>query len=211
MITCAMKMKITSILIILFISLLALTACGGLLPSIPTPSQIAPGLVYTLAAQTLAVEFTRTVESQEESLPSATAEQPTVTSEATPTLTFTPITPTETLTLTQSPTAIASPTLAASDPKKDLGSPDWRASFEDGSDWYLFEDDQVRLEVEDGNLKLTALKANNLESWSMSWPRLEDFYFEITTTTGEICGGKDRYGVIVRAPDPKRLLIGDQL
>jgi hypothetical protein len=48
---------------------------------------------------------------------------------------------------------------------------------------------------------LVAKKANNFETWSLASPSLYDFYLEITGTFGEECGGKDRYGLIFRAPN----------
>ena len=51
---------------------------------------------------------------------------------------------------------------------------------------------------------MTSKKANSYENWSMAWPVLTDFYLEITGTTGDSCSGKDRYGMIFRAPDPEQ-------
>lgn len=38
-----------------------------------------------------------------------------------------------------------------------------------------------------------------VDGWTVSWPKVTDFYIEATITTGE-CAGSDRYGVIVRVP-----------
>ncbi|MBC8496804.1 MAG: hypothetical protein H8D37_04010, partial [Chloroflexi bacterium] len=53
-----------------------------------------------------------------------------------------------------------------------------------------------------GNLVLTAKNTDIFEIWSLSYPFLTDFYIEYTVTTGQECRSKDRYGMVVRAPDP---------
>ena len=44
-------------------------------------------------------------------------------------------------------------------------------------------------------------KANILETWSVASPNIYNFYLEINGTFAGECGGKDRYGLIFRAPD----------
>jgi hypothetical protein len=133
-----------------------------------------------------------------------TAEAATVTSAPT----NTPIIETSTPTFTPSPTLTATatpkPTLLPDDPRAVLGSPTWRAAFKDDSNWYTFETEQSSIQVENGTLVLTAFLSNSYENWSMSWPKLTDFYLEITATTGDSCRGRDRYGLIFRAPDPNQ-------
>lgn len=89
------------------------------------------------------------------------------------------------------------------DPRVELGGADWVAAFgEDTSQtWGQFDDAQAKVEMKPDELVLTAKNANSFDVWSMSYPVLEDFYLEITATSGETCEGKDRYGPIVRAPD----------
>jgi hypothetical protein len=55
--------------------------------------------------------------------------------------------------------------------------------------------------VRDDKLVLTAKKANSFDAWTMSHPQLDDFYLEVVFTSGEDCEGKDRYGILFRAPD----------
>jgi hypothetical protein len=38
----------------------------------------------------------------------------------------------------------------------------------------------------------------------MSYPKISDFYLELKGTIGDSCRGKDRYGLIFRAPDPNQ-------
>ena len=102
------------------------------------------------------------------------------------------------------PAIMPSPTpTPEADPRVELGGADWVAAFgEDTSQtWGQFDDEQATVEMKPDELVLTANKANSFDVWSMSYPVLEDFYLEITGTSGDMCGGKDRYGPIVRAPD----------
>lgn len=88
------------------------------------------------------------------------------------------------------------------DPRDQLGSSAWGAVFEDGTEtWYQFDNDQASSEVRDGKLVLTAKKSNSFDSWTMSYPQMDDFYLEVIFTPGEDCQGKDRYGILFRAPD----------
>jgi hypothetical protein len=88
------------------------------------------------------------------------------------------------------------------DPRNELGSSAWGAVFDDGTEtWYQFENDQAKSEVRDGKLVLTAKKANSFDAWTMSHPNFDDFYLEVVFTTGDQCEGKDRYGILFRAPD----------
>lgn len=108
-------------------------------------------------------------------------------------------TPTPTLTLT--PTATDTPETVPGDPAESLGSPTFKDTFDDGDNFYLYNEAQSSYQVDDGQMILTAKKANGYETWSLSWGDLKNFYLEITGTFGEECGGKDRYGMIFRAPD----------
>ncbi|NOQ39150.1 MAG: hypothetical protein GQ562_02450 [Anaerolineales bacterium] len=108
-------------------------------------------------------------------------------------------TPTPTLTLT--PTVTDTPETVPGDPVLSLGSPTFKDTFSDGSNFYLYDEPQASYAVDDGKMVLTAKKANEYETWSLSWGDLTNFYLEITGTFGEECGGKDRYGMIFRAPD----------
>jgi hypothetical protein len=127
------------------------------------------------------------------------------------TLTDTPSIPpsaTPTDTPTHTPTSVPTEgnphTPAPDDPVDSLGSPDWRASFQDSSYWYTFEDQQASIQVKNGALILESFRANSYESWSMSYPKISDFYLEIQGVSGDVCKGKDRYGIIFRAPDPNK-------
>lgn len=101
------------------------------------------------------------------------------------------------------PEANVTPTATPeADPRNELGSSTWGAVFEDGTEtWFQYENEQAKSEVRDGKLVLTAKKANSFDAWTMSHPELDDFYLEVVFTTGESCAGKDRYGILFRAPE----------
>ena len=119
--------------------------------------------------------------------------QPEATAETTSGATTEPLPPAVEITPTATPEA---------DPRRELGSSAWGAVFDDGTEtWYQFDNDQAKSEVRDGKLVLTAKKANSFDAWTMSYPKLDDFYLEVVFTTGVQCAGKDRYGILFRAPD----------
>jgi hypothetical protein len=84
----------------------------------------------------------------------------------------------------------------------DLGSPDWRDNFDSAANWFEFETDEHKFEIKGGAMVMTALVKPTADYWGLATvPKLTDFYLEIEATTGPSCGGLDRYGVLVRAPD----------
>jgi hypothetical protein len=110
-------------------------------------------------------------------------------------------TPTLTPTITPTPTNTSTPTLFAGDPVLNLGQPDFRDTFETGSNIYLYDEAQSSFQVDDDKLVMIAKKANNYETWTLTWGDLRNFYLEITGEFGNECAGKDRFGMIFRAPD----------
>jgi hypothetical protein len=103
-------------------------------------------------------------------------------------------------TATQPPTA--TPTLTSEDPRASLGDPDWRDAFNTEGNWTLFDTADVRSQIKDGRFLYTMKKAQGPSSWTISWPAVKDFYLEATAITPAACAGKDRYGLMFRAPDP---------
>ena len=124
----------------------------------------------------------------------------------TPSPTFTPE-PIDTSTITHTPTEevtptdAATPTLAPEDPVLSLGVPSVKDTFDNGSIIYQFSDSEFSFQVEDNQFVMIGKKTTSYENWSLSWEDLTDFYLEITGTFGENCSGRDRYGMIFRAPD----------
>jgi len=124
----------------------------------------------------------------------------------TPSPTFTPE-PIHTSTITHTPTEEITPTdaatatLAPEDPVLSLGVPSVKDTFDSGSILYQYSDSEFSFQVEDNQFVMVGKKTTSYESWSLSWEELTDFYLEITGTFGEYCSGRDRYGMIFRAPD----------
>jgi len=177
--------------------LIIFSLLSGCIPQQETPPIQDQDVIATLVAATLTAEAygidpldqpTDTQASPEDSSP----QPPTPSSTATDT-------PTPTLTLT--PTVTDTPETVPGDPVLSLGSPTFEDNFTNGSNFYLYDEPQASYAVDEGKMVLTAKKANGYETWSLSWGDLTNFYLEITGTFGEECGGKDRYGMIFRAPD----------
>jgi len=158
-------------------------------------------VIGTLVAETQIAARLETAQPADPTAEEGTTPQP---PPATNPPTHTPsVTPsfTPTLTSTFTPTITQTPTLAAGDPVLSLGVPTFDDRFDGGANFYLYGDSQSSYQIEDDRMVLIAKKANNYETWSMSWDELKNFYLEVTGTFGEDCGGKDRYGLIFRSPD----------
>jgi len=106
-------------------------------------------------------------------------------------------TPTITPTVTQTPSF----TPPADDPRLTLGTPSYLTGFPDATNWYLYEDDNVRFEVVDHKFVMTAKESNSYDSWTLTAWKLTDYYMEITGTP-DSCSGRDRYGLVVGVPYP---------
>ena len=84
-----------------------------------------------------------------------------------------------------------------------LGTPDWTDSFSSASNWFLVDNDIVRFSVDDGKLRMRAKAPGNPEQWGLAnRPAMDDYYLEGVFTTGSSCAGLDRYGILIRAPNP---------
>ncbi len=84
-----------------------------------------------------------------------------------------------------------------------LGDPTIVDTFTSVDAWYLVDTASTRFEQVANGLRMTALTTGGDDTWGLSaYGPLKDFYLEVTFQVGESCAGLDRYGVIVRAPDP---------
>ena len=196
--------RVLGVLIVLFL----LVSC---VPQQEPEPNLGQYVIETLVAATLTADVsdkempdqptdTQEPAADDNSQPPTPTPTPTLTHTHTPTPTATNTeTPTPTLTLT--PTATSTPEQVAGDPVASLGSPTFKDTFEDGDNFYLYDETQSSYQVDDGQMILIAKKANSYETWSLSWGDLKNFYLEITGTFGDECGGKDRYGMLFRAPD----------
>lgn len=122
---------------------------------------------------------------------SPTAALPPVAS-ATPQPSFTPA---PSLTPQPSPSSTANP----GDPATSLGAPTWQDSLDTGKNFYLYENDNTKIEAGDGKLELTGLTANGWLGWSLTYSQPStNFYLEGTFQTRD-CSANDIYGLVFRA------------
>lgn len=202
--------------------LLILILTAGAASCAPAASDAAPtqevGLETLVSEAVLTQRAAGQQEEQAEQDFSATltaaAEQPLVLAAqtSTPTLTLTPTassTPPPTLpTIAPFPTATLKPPSAPErnpqDPALRLGNPDWTDSFEDSANWTVFTGANSQIEVSGGQLRYTVFEANAAPTWTVSWPQISNFYLEVQAQMPPVCSGKDRLGLIFRAPDPAR-------
>lgn len=153
----------------------------------PEPGLVATSVSGTLTAQPLPTLAIPTL------APSVTAIIPSPTPQ--PTLTELPAGPTS--------TAVATLTPAADDIAAALGEPDYRNPLDNGRGFGLgepYDDDNVRIAVENGALSITGKDDNGWHSWRLTSPKLGDAYIEATVRTRN-CSGDDLYGLVARAPD----------
>jgi hypothetical protein len=69
--------------------------------------------------------------------------------------------------------------------------------------WYTLNTANTEWEFEDGMLRMKAKETDQPEEWGLSSkPAMTDYFLQATFKTGDACAGLDRYGVLVRAPDP---------
>ena len=181
-------------------ALFVLSLLAGCVPGQADPPDLDQAVIETLVAASLTAE-PHSLEQPPDTEAPAQDETPqppppslTATDTPTPTLTYTP-------TFTYTPTVTETPKTVPGDPVLSLGIPSFKDTFEDGSNFYLYDEPQSSYVAEDGQLVLTSKKANGYETWSLTWGDLTNFYLEITGKFGEDCEGKDRYGMIFRAPD----------
>lgn len=190
-------------LLILGSIIILLTGC---LPQEIKPTAEPADTVATLVSATLTGEPQSKEQPGQTIVASVSTITPDPDIQATDTPTFTPTLtlttePTDTPTVTTTPTDAPTLTLAPEDPVLSLGVPSEKDTFDSGSIIYQYDESQSSFQVEDDQFVLVAKKANSYETWSLSWEELTNFYLEITGTFGADCGGKDRYGMIFRAPD----------
>ena len=90
----------------------------------------------------------------------------------------------------------------------DLGSPMISDPMDSAARWYLLDEPDVRFEMSGGYLVMHGLTPGMIDWWDMSsYPALDDGFIEATFVVGPACQGRDRYGLIVRAPDTSQGVI----
>ena len=169
----------------LFLIGLALLLVAGCTADPPPPTQIDIGLETLVAGVPLT----------QNAIASLTPNTPTATIEPTPTETLIP-------TATFTPTVTLTPTRPPDDPRWRFGDPDWMDNFDTADNWSPYHSERAKVEIRDGKFFYTMVVNDDRADRTISWPVLGNFYLEITAQTPEICSGKDRYGVLFRAPNP---------
>jgi hypothetical protein len=86
-----------------------------------------------------------------------------------------------------------------------LGPATWSDNMDDAYYWYLLNTANTKFSEGDGRLVMTSIKPGGGEEWDISTkPSLDDYYMQATFITGDACSGLDRYGLLVRAPEPEK-------
>jgi hypothetical protein len=109
---------------------------------------------------------------------------------------------TDTPSLTDTPTATS--TLTGDDPASQLGNPDFTDNFSTDTNWSAYDSEGSKAEIKDGHFVFTKKTIQYGSHWSVSWPKLSDYYLQVTGQMPAACSGLDRLGIIFRAPDPSR-------
>lgn len=122
-----------------------------------------------------------------------------LTPSATPTPTETPA-PTGTPQATGSPAPSPTPTFSSGDPRANLGDPTWDDDLQNDGDWFLYSDDHVSFEMQDGQMNLTAYNPDFYSGWSLGWRKDSNMFIEATMRV-QTCSGRDTIGLVFRAPD----------
>ena len=194
------RILVLSLLVTLLTGCLPQPGSSGLSPEDQIGTKVAATLTAAPGGKYQPIPTTQAVPTgQSQGATSEVGDTPLVPSE-TPQPTFTP-TLTPTATASPTPTATLTPSLVPGDPATTLGSPTFDDRFNGTTNFYQYDDSSASYQIEQGQMVLIAKKANSYETWTMSWKEIEDFYLEATGTFGPACSGKDRFGMIFRAPD----------
>jgi hypothetical protein len=191
-----------------------LAACGAQAEPEPiqdlinAETQIAQAVMETSAVFAQETTTSLTIEAQVTQFYLETqAAMPTDTPLPTALPTDTPPPPTETPTASPTPentpdgTATITLTPDVNDPKNSLGNATFSDAFENGSSWFEYSTSQSSVSVEGGELLYTIYQNQQGSIWTLSWMEVKNYYVEVIAETPTTCSGKDRYGIIFRAPD----------
>jgi hypothetical protein len=100
------------------------------------------------------------------------------------------------------PTMPVAPTRQPGDPAAGLGDFNWQDTFNSGENWNEYATSHAQVSVNGGELHYTVFAPGSGPAWTVSWPEVSNFYLEVLVRTPQVCSGKDRYGLVFRAPDP---------
>ncbi len=197
------KNRIVWVVVVLVVILVCvLVVAAGLLvtnlrttQSLPATIDVALSLAQTFEAVTLTAEAAPKTSTPAATRTPAPSSTPRPTKTATATVTPFPTLPTHTATLPGLPPAPDNnPRSLFSDP------PTWRDSFENDNAWTLFDDNCFKTEVRDDKYIQIAKRASGSTCWEVTWPRIQNFYLETSSHIPGSCSGKDRFGILFRAP-----------
>ena len=93
---------------------------------------------------------------------------------------------------------------APNNPALLLGDPDGMDTFDNANNWSLFDAQCFKSEITGGMFVMTSKGIEGQACWEVSWPKIQDFYTEVTIEMPASCNPKDRFGMIFRAPDNNR-------
>ena len=88
-----------------------------------------------------------------------------------------------------------------------LGSPVFLDNFDNDDNWDVYDNDCFKSEITGGKFQMTAKGAPDFTSvtcWELTWPKVTDYYLEVTATSPAVCEGIDRWGLFLRGLDTKR-------
>ena len=144
-----------------------------------------PSITQTPTSDAVATQVSLLLTSQ----PSATQPQaPTAAATGTlpPPQTSTP-SPEPSATLAPSST----PTLNPDDPRATYGNPSWSDTLESAKNFYLYENDNTKIDATPGAIVLTGKTANGWIGWTLTYSQNPaNFYLESTFKTGD-CADSD--------------------
>jgi len=91
------------------------------------------------------------------------------------------------------------------DIRQTLGEPSFNDTLASTNNWFLLDTSNTKFTAGEDALNLTMINTGQNDEWGLAnLPPLKDFYLEFQFRTQAQCSGLDRYGVIVRAPDPNQ-------
>jgi len=86
-----------------------------------------------------------------------------------------------------------------------LGNPTWVDNLDNADNWFLLETPNTIFSEGDGQLVLKSIHPASGEEWDVAdQPSMKDYYLQATFITGSACSGRDKYGLLARAPDPEQ-------
>lgn len=86
-----------------------------------------------------------------------------------------------------------------------LGEPTWREFFDNSARWFLVNTGNTQFTIENGEMVMESYSPGSFDEWGLSnYGVISDFFMEATFRTGDECSGLDRYGLLLRSPDPNQ-------